>query len=69
MANMIHDIPKPKLSPDFTVEDIHKIREWNYARFKDTTITERLACYRQETAEALQEIERLRKSRQRAHAE
>ena len=27
---MIHDIPKPDISPAFTIEDIHKIREWDY---------------------------------------
>jgi hypothetical protein len=32
---MIHSIQKPKLSPDFTIEDIHKIREWNYKRLTD----------------------------------
>jgi hypothetical protein len=39
---MIHDIPKPKISPDFTIEDIHKIREWNYERLKDATPDERM---------------------------
>jgi hypothetical protein len=34
---MIHDIPKPNISPAFTVEDIHKIREWDYERLKDAT--------------------------------
>ncbi|MDR0903086.1 MAG: hypothetical protein LBM59_00450 [Ruminococcus sp.] len=38
---MIHDIPKPNISEKFTNEDIHKIREWNYERFKDATIDER----------------------------
>ncbi|MCL1885907.1 MAG: hypothetical protein FWF98_04035 [Dehalococcoidia bacterium] len=23
-------IPEPEISPDFTIEDIHKIREWHY---------------------------------------
>jgi hypothetical protein len=40
---MIHDIPKPKISPNFTIEDIHKIREWNYERLKDATPEERRA--------------------------
>jgi hypothetical protein len=26
----MNNIPMPKISPDFTIEDIHKIREWNY---------------------------------------
>ncbi|MCL2545004.1 MAG: hypothetical protein FWE77_03700 [Clostridia bacterium] len=38
---MIHEIPKPAISPDFTIEDIHKIREWNYERLKDATPEER----------------------------
>jgi hypothetical protein len=41
---MIHyNIPKPKLSQNFTLDDIHKIREWNYERLKDATVEERLA--------------------------
>lgn len=27
---MMNNIPKPDISPDFTIEDIHKIREWHY---------------------------------------
>jgi len=34
---MIHEIPKPMISPAFTIEDIHKIREWDYERLKDAT--------------------------------
>jgi hypothetical protein len=37
---MIYDIPKPEISPSFTIEDIHKIREWNYERTKDATFAE-----------------------------
>jgi hypothetical protein len=40
---MIHEIPKPDISPAFTIEDIHKIREWNYERLKDATPEERRA--------------------------
>ena len=29
-----NNIPKPEISPNFTIEDIHKIREWNYERQK-----------------------------------
>ena len=36
---MIHDIPMPDISPAFTIEDIHKIREWDYERLKDATPT------------------------------
>jgi len=34
---MIHEVPKPTISPAFTIEDIHKIREWDYERLKDAT--------------------------------
>ncbi|MCL2495062.1 MAG: hypothetical protein FWE98_05335 [Oscillospiraceae bacterium] len=40
---MIHDIPKPEISPAFTIDDIHKIREWHYERLKDATPEERSA--------------------------
>ena len=30
------------ISPDFTIEDIHKIREQNYERTKDMTVAEKL---------------------------
>ncbi len=30
---------EPMISPYFTVEDIHKIREYNYELTKDMTIT------------------------------
>jgi hypothetical protein len=48
---MIRDIPKPKLSPNFTIDDIHKIREWNYERLKDSTLEEREAESKQRTLE------------------
>ena len=40
---MIHENPKPEISPDFTIDDIHKIREWEYERLKDATPDERRA--------------------------
>jgi hypothetical protein len=27
---MMNSIPKPDISPDFTIDDIHKLREWHY---------------------------------------
>lgn len=33
----MNDIPMPEISPAFTIEDIHKIREWNYERRKGMT--------------------------------
>jgi hypothetical protein len=58
---MIHDIPKPDISPGFTIDDIHKIREWNYERRKDATIEERLADINkgaEATRRAIEEIRR-----------
>ncbi|MDR3048533.1 MAG: hypothetical protein LBV16_01625 [Elusimicrobiota bacterium] len=53
---MIHNIPKPKISPDFTIDDIHKIREWNYERLKDSTVQERLADIHKGAQEALNKM-------------
>ncbi|MBD5523734.1 MAG: hypothetical protein HDR04_04800 [Lachnospiraceae bacterium] len=36
---------KPVLSPSFTIEDIHKLREYNYYRTKDMTPQERMDYY------------------------
>lgn len=33
---------KPILSPNFTIEDIHKLREYNYEMTKDMTDKERM---------------------------
>jgi hypothetical protein len=38
---MRHDLPEPAISPDFTIEDIHRIREWNYECQKGMTPAER----------------------------
>jgi len=57
---MIHDIPKPDISPDFTIEDIHKIRAWNYERMKDATNEERTEHYRQSKRKFEERIEALR---------
>ena len=48
------------ISPDFTIEDIHKIREQNYERTKDMTIAEKVAYYNNSGKEAEKEIERRR---------
>jgi len=53
---MIHNIPKPDISPAFTIDDIHKLREWNYERLKDATPEERLADINKRTAEALKNL-------------
>lgn len=54
---------KPILSPNFTIEDIHKLREYNYYRTKDMTPAERRNYYNERGRAFLKEIEdgRLRK--------
>ena len=60
---MIRDIPKPDISPDFTIADIHKIREWNYERLKDATVEERLADNKRRAAEARANMTAARQSK------
>lgn len=36
---------KPVLSPNFTIEDIHKLREYNYYQTKDMTPQEERMDY------------------------
>lgn len=39
---MIDVLEKPIISKEFTIDDIHKIREYNYEITKDMTIEERI---------------------------
>ena len=48
---------KPILSPNFTIEDIHKLREYNYERTKDMTSAERRNYYNERGRAFLKEIE------------
>ena len=61
---MIHNIPKPTISPDFTIDDIHKIREWNYERRKDATVEELLADIHKGAERTRTRMEALRLARQ-----
>ena len=38
-------LEKPILSPDFTIEDIHKLREYNYHVTKNMTVQEQIEYY------------------------
>ena len=51
---------KPILSPNFTIEDIHKLREYNYFVTKDMTSQERIDYYNQKGRAFLKEIEERR---------
>ena len=61
---MIHNVPEPDISPNFTIEDIHKIRAWNYERLKDATKEEQAEDMRKRAAEGFARIESLRASTQ-----
>ncbi|MHC6203799.1 hypothetical protein ACYULU_11465 [Breznakiellaceae bacterium SP9] len=63
MKTMIYDIPKPDISPAFTVSDLHKIREWNYERTKDATREEYQALLKKETDAVFQRMTGLRKEK------
>ncbi|MCL2146613.1 MAG: hypothetical protein FWH52_02285 [Synergistaceae bacterium] len=65
---MIHNILKPDISPDFTIEDIHKIRTWEYERLKDATREERMEDVGNRAAEAFAQIEALRASSRAVNA-
>ena len=49
-----------EISPNFTVEDIHKIRECNYEVTKHMTTEEKLLYYNTPRTDAEEQIERLR---------
>ena len=53
------------ISPDFTIEDIHKIREYNYEFTKDMTLEEKLVYYNSAGAEAEHEIQRRKALKQK----
>ena len=48
---------KPVLSPDFTIEDIHKLREYNYYQTKNMTPQERIDYYNNLGMEVHKEIQ------------
>lgn len=48
---------KPVLSPDFTIDDIHKLREYNYYLTKNMTPQERMDYYNKKGRAFQQEIE------------
>ena len=52
-----------EISPDFTIEDIHKIREHNYEVTKYMTMEEKLLYYNTPRTDAEEQIERLRAGR------
>ena len=52
---------KPEISEKFTIEDIHKIREYNAERRRKLTIEERLEDIKKSADECEKEINEYRK--------
>ena len=50
-------ITKPVISPNFTIEDVHKIREYHYELTKDMTSQERINFYNECGRAFLKEIQ------------
>ena len=48
------------ISPNFTIEDIHKIREYNYKITKDMTPQERRDYYNKRGMEVHRQIQEMR---------
>lgn len=51
-------IAKPNISLDFTIEDIHKIREYHYELTKDMTTQEKIDFYNEGGRAFLAEMEK-----------
>lgn len=48
---------KPVLSPNFTIEDIHELREYNYYQTKDMSQQERIDYYNSRGIEVHEKIQ------------
>lgn len=56
-------LEKPVLSPDFTIDDIHKLREYNYHVTKNMTVHEQMEYYNAKGNAFQKEIEEERMRR------
>ena len=48
---------KPLISPDFTIDDIHKIREYNYEQTKSMSVAEQSSYYKNKAGDFLKEAD------------
>lgn len=53
-------VEEPILSPDFTLEDIRKLRDYDYEMTKNMTDEEKVAYYNTPRTDAAEQIARLR---------
>ena len=51
------NMDKPILSPNFTIDDIHKLREYNYYKTKDMPPQERIDYYNKRGLEVYRKIQ------------
>ena len=56
-------IAEPIISPDFTIEDIHKIREYHYELTKDMTMQEKINFYNEGGRAFLAEMEKRKRQK------
>ena len=57
-------IMKPlEISPDFTIEDIHKIREYNYEMTKNMTNQEKTNYYNEGAKEVQRILQEIKENR------
>jgi len=56
-------MPELNISDNFTIEDIHKIREYNYEMTKHMTRDERAAYYRKGAEAVQKQIDEIRKAK------
>ena len=54
---------KPEISPNFTIEDIHKIREYHYEQTKHMTAAERIEQTNKRAMEVQRRIDEIRKAK------
>jgi hypothetical protein len=59
----MNKIPMPDISPNFTLEDIRKIRDYHAELFSDMTRAEQVAYYRKEGQKAMDYMKKLREAR------
>lgn len=50
-------VTMPEISPDFTIDDIHKIREYHYELTKDMSRQEKMDFYNNGAREFLKEMQ------------
>jgi hypothetical protein len=61
----MNTLQKPELSPDFTMEDLYKIREYNSLRWSKMTFEEMKAELDESSQQILEEIGKIRNEKKK----